>query len=83
MLWRGPLRALYTLLFGPRISLDDLDEQARRHVRAAQIDALFASRLDMGDSAAAPAGKGAHARQLKRALHARGRLCARQDKPTC
>jgi len=57
MLWRAPLRALYTLLFGPRIGLDDLDEQARRRVRAAQIDALFASRLGVGDSAAAPAGK--------------------------
>jgi len=40
MSWRAPLRALYTLLFGSRISLDDLDEQARRRVRAAQIDAV-------------------------------------------
>lgn len=30
----------YTLLYGSRIGLDDLDEQARRCVRAAQIDAV-------------------------------------------
>jgi diguanylate cyclase (GGDEF)-like protein/PAS domain S-box-containing protein len=37
---RSLTRSLCALLFGVRITLDDLDEQARRRVRAAQIDSV-------------------------------------------
>ena len=40
MTLRALTRSLSALLIGVTIELDDLDEQARRRIRAAQIDAV-------------------------------------------